>query len=279
MRSRIRNRTRWVLHIAGFITLCEAFLRIEPHVGLFRSFFYGKISPAKGETSSAAPVGGCGLQRRPRHDDVYPEYTPAESNKGWHGDWFYIRNPPEAPFPEFHGGRSVLDLSWTWGTQTPEKTLMEAIEDIIQGRVVEAGLNGATLVYTMHERHVMPLAEWMKPLWLYSGLSDPDQAFAEELAEDDVFSWLMMVLKGADLEEFRALAPFDCKNPPNLYGIVVFFCGVLASRGYLARPAPAQYEAIVEAQRVVAELGSRVDVVEREEMIGDGIVQLSQNAP
>ena len=29
------NPTR-VLHIAGFITICEAFLRIEPHVDLFR---------------------------------------------------------------------------------------------------------------------------------------------------------------------------------------------------------------------------------------------------
>ncbi|RLN13364.1 hypothetical protein C2845_PM09G08710 [Panicum miliaceum] len=75
-----------VLHITGFVTLCEAFLGIEPHVGLFRAFFYGKTSPAKGKTSSATPVGGFGLQRRPRHDDVYPKYTPAESNKGWHGD-------------------------------------------------------------------------------------------------------------------------------------------------------------------------------------------------
>ncbi|RLM73710.1 putative gypsy-type retrotransposon RIRE2 [Panicum miliaceum] len=102
-----------VLHIAGFVILCEAFLGIEPHVGLFWAFFYGKTSPAKGETSSAAPVGSFGLQRRPRHDDVYLEYTPADTNKGWHIDWFYIRNPPEAPFPEFHGERSVRDLSWT----------------------------------------------------------------------------------------------------------------------------------------------------------------------
>ncbi|RLN22071.1 hypothetical protein C2845_PM07G23000 [Panicum miliaceum] len=69
--------------------------------------------------------------RRPRHDDVYPEYTPAESNKGWHGDLFYIRNPPEAPFPEFHGGRPVRDLSWTWGTPMSEKFLAREIKEVI----------------------------------------------------------------------------------------------------------------------------------------------------
>ncbi|RLM74422.1 hypothetical protein C2845_PM15G03530 [Panicum miliaceum] len=205
-----------VLHIAGFVTLCEAFLGNEPHVGLFRAFFYGKISPAKGATSSATPVGGFSLQRRPHHDDVYPEYTTAESNKGWHGDRFYIRNPSEASFPDFHGEWQVRDLSWTWGTLTPEKTLVAAIKDVIRGRMVKAGLNGATLFFSMRERLVMPLAERRKSLWLYSGPSDPDRAFTEALPEDDVYSWLMMVLKGADQEEFRALAPFDWAQPPVL---------------------------------------------------------------
>ncbi|RLM70193.1 putative gypsy-type retrotransposon [Panicum miliaceum] len=164
-------------------------------------------SPASGETSSAAPVGGFGLQRRHHRDDVYLEYTPADTNKG---------NPLEAPFPEFHGERPVRDLSWTWETQTPEKFLVGEIKEIIRKRVVEAGLNGATLFFTMRERRVMPLAERRMPMWLYFGTSDQDRAFAEELPEDDLYSWLVIVLKGADRDNFRVLAPFDCKNPPNL---------------------------------------------------------------
>ena len=31
-----------VLHIAGFVTVCEAFLRMEPHVDLFWLFFFGR---------------------------------------------------------------------------------------------------------------------------------------------------------------------------------------------------------------------------------------------
>ncbi|RLN13280.1 retrotransposon protein, putative, unclassified [Panicum miliaceum] len=120
-----------VLHIVGFVSLCEAFLGIESYVGLFRVFFYGKISSTKGELSFATPVGGFGLQRRPRHDDVYPEYTPIDTKKGWHGDRFYIKNPARAPFPMFHGEQPVKYASWSWGTPTPEKTLVGAIKEII----------------------------------------------------------------------------------------------------------------------------------------------------
>ncbi|RLN34933.1 orf3 [Panicum miliaceum] len=213
-----------VLHIAGFVTLCEAFLGIELHVGLFQGFFYGKTSPANGEMSSATPVGGFGLQRRPRYDDIYPEYTPAESNKGWHGDWFYIRNPPEAPFPEFHGGRP--------GMLTTEKTLVAALKEVIRESVVDAWNNGATVFFTMCERRMTPLSERRKSMWLYSGPSDPDRSFAEELPEDDVYYWLMMVLKGVDQEDFKALAPFDCGKPPNLARILPLercFCLVVQS--------------------------------------------------
>ena len=35
-----------VLHIAGFVTVCEAFLRMEPHADLFRRFFSGRTLTA-----------------------------------------------------------------------------------------------------------------------------------------------------------------------------------------------------------------------------------------
>ena len=53
-----------LLHLAGFVTVCEAFLGMEPHVDLFRLFFSGR---AMTDWSSAkiAPVGGFALQRKP----------------------------------------------------------------------------------------------------------------------------------------------------------------------------------------------------------------------
>ena len=89
-----------MLHIAGFITVCEAFLRIEMHMDLFQRFFSGRTLTT-GSSVEVAPVGGFALQRKPSVGGLYPTYTPCSSNRGWHGEWFYIRNPEVVPFLAF----------------------------------------------------------------------------------------------------------------------------------------------------------------------------------
>jgi hypothetical protein len=60
-----------LLHIAGFVTVCEAFLGIDPHVDLFREVFVGHPvmlrceAGASRSEATTAPVGGFGLQRKP----------------------------------------------------------------------------------------------------------------------------------------------------------------------------------------------------------------------
>ena len=93
-----------MLHIAGFVIVCEAFLRMEPHADFFRWLFSGRALTV-GNLSEVALVGGFALQRKPSVGGLYPAYIPYDSNRGWHREWFYIRNPAEAPFPAFTGGR------------------------------------------------------------------------------------------------------------------------------------------------------------------------------
>ena len=56
-----------MLHIAGFVTVCEAFLGIDPHVDLFREMFVGRPVTLKREAEASrseaaiALVGGFGL--------------------------------------------------------------------------------------------------------------------------------------------------------------------------------------------------------------------------
>ena len=107
------NPTR-VLHIVGFITMCEAFLGMEPHVDFFRWMFSGRAL-SEGKPLMIAPVGGSTLQKKPSAAGSYPMYTAYDSNRGWHGEWFYIRNPVEAPFLPFTGGRPEKLESWSWG--------------------------------------------------------------------------------------------------------------------------------------------------------------------
>ena len=46
-----------VLHIVGFVTVCEAFLEMEPHADFFRLLFSGQALPV-GNPTEVAPVGG-----------------------------------------------------------------------------------------------------------------------------------------------------------------------------------------------------------------------------
>ena len=49
-----------VLHIAGFVTVCEAFLGMEPHVDFFQRLFSGRTLTVR-SSFETAPVGGFAL--------------------------------------------------------------------------------------------------------------------------------------------------------------------------------------------------------------------------
>jgi len=53
------NPTR-VLHIAGFVTICEAFLKMESHVDLFWRVFIERAL-SEGKPPRTAPVEGFSL--------------------------------------------------------------------------------------------------------------------------------------------------------------------------------------------------------------------------
>ena len=92
-----------MLHIAGFVTVYEAFLEMELHVDLFRRVFIERALP-EGKSPKTALVGGFALQKRPKSSVPYLAYSPSDSNGEWHSEWFYIKNPVEAPFLMFTGG-------------------------------------------------------------------------------------------------------------------------------------------------------------------------------
>ena len=74
-----------MLHIAGFVTVCKAFLRMEPHVDFFR-WIFTRRALSEEKPPRTASVGGFVLQKKPRPPDSYPTYSPCDSNRGWHGE-------------------------------------------------------------------------------------------------------------------------------------------------------------------------------------------------
>ena len=115
-----------MLHVAGFVTMCEAFLGMEPHVDFFWRILTGRAL-SEGKLARTAPVGGFALQKKPSSLGSYRAYTPCDSNRGWHGEWFYISNLVEAPFLPFTRRRPERRDSWSWGL-TSQQNKLEVIE-------------------------------------------------------------------------------------------------------------------------------------------------------
>ena len=79
----------YILHIAIFVHLCEAFLRIYPHFDLFKSLFF--LSPYP-NFANVATVGGANLELHSVMAGKYILYTPRCQIGDWSAEWFYIDN-------------------------------------------------------------------------------------------------------------------------------------------------------------------------------------------
>ena len=70
---------------------------------------------------------------------------------------------------------------------------MDIIEKELQ-TLVRRDLNRVRVFHTLFRCRVTPLAERTRPMWKYSGLTDPDRVLPEELPNDEVWSRLDRVL-------------------------------------------------------------------------------------
>ena len=76
-----------ILHLTFFITLCERFLGVAPHWGLWKKLYYVKRFP-----SSVSPyqIGGFGVCVR--GGISYFNLYFKESIQGWKRKWFYVED-------------------------------------------------------------------------------------------------------------------------------------------------------------------------------------------
>ena len=91
-----------ILNISAFIVVCEAFLRIPPHFGLWLKTFNVK---SKVVIDQQAECGGAMVGKMP--NVTWPEGSFVETVKGWQQEWFYItesHNTKWAAAPAFRSG-------------------------------------------------------------------------------------------------------------------------------------------------------------------------------
>ena len=119
-----------ILHIACFITLCECFLGVYPHWGLWRYLF--NVKRSCGEYA----IGGITISIKAK--ETYFDLEKLDSVQGWRKKWFYVKDQTAlgqqyglAPFDP--AARAIRRPAWEHELSSSE---LEMVEPLIQ-RVAE----------------------------------------------------------------------------------------------------------------------------------------------
>jgi hypothetical protein len=148
--------------MATFEAMCEGFLGIGAHWHLFWYFF--RFTCLR-EGSRAATIGCANLRMKQGRGDDYIPAPLTSSNSGRHKGWFYLRNDPEHALPAYTGCSIVK--SQRNGADGPAKTEQEKMLKshwAMLGRLRDAGITLAEVVWQYHARGVVPLRR--RPLCL-----------------------------------------------------------------------------------------------------------------
>ena len=128
----------FILNISAFIVVCEAFLCIQPHFGLWLKIFSVKPKVVGGRQAE------CGGSMVGKIANVtWLEGAFVETIKGWQSGWFYItepRDPEWAAAPEFQSGIPTRLTSWKetgllWGSPGEVTGLQTCVRDLVNKKV------------------------------------------------------------------------------------------------------------------------------------------------
>ncbi|KAK1629106.1 hypothetical protein QYE76_003421 [Lolium multiflorum] len=116
-----------ILHISIFITLCEAFLGVQPNWALWKRIFFCRRN---GSPNVAYNIGGVVISVRSTIN--YFDVKLPDSVQGWRKKWLYIREEnhgcAEDNIPPFDGAEKILRRrSWDAEATEEEKASTEAL--------------------------------------------------------------------------------------------------------------------------------------------------------
>ncbi|KAK1606934.1 hypothetical protein QYE76_030607 [Lolium multiflorum] len=209
-----------ILHLSIFITVCEAFLGIEPHWGLWRKIFYVK---RHNDSNGPPVVGGVGFVVRKEVD--YFDYPMKESVQGWRNKWFYLRDPAvpgrRSNLPPFD---DVLvahkKKSWNNALSPEEKATADELFEQIVTLKNTGGLTmcGTEVVSVFLQRRVQPLMSRPHQLWLFTGKNDKSRVNSADLSADELQNEVrrLTCLSTKDtIVLTSARPPYDFKHLPS----------------------------------------------------------------
>jgi hypothetical protein len=136
-------------------------LGIDPHWDLWTHLFSTELFASTMEAKKvrmAVRAGGCTLQLRPGHAQLYIPAILVSSNKGWQRRWFYLWNDDER-LPSFSQRVvTAAGVNWRWGATREKQEMLQPLLHALQ-KLRDEGLTAAGVVAAIHRRRVLPLAE------------------------------------------------------------------------------------------------------------------------
>src|SRR3954468_24591799 len=223
-----------ILYLALFITVCESFLGIEPHFGLWKKIFFLK---RHGNPNGLFVVGGIGFSVIP--DKKFLPFPMKESIQGWKEKWFYLRDRKapgaDSGLPPFVD-ELVLKPKKSWRNALTAEEL--SVADELYARLQEVKVTdgqimlGTEIPSLFMRRRIQPLQHRSHPMFLYSGPNDPTQISSVPMEEEDIVTEvrrLTKLTKDDDIPLDIIFDPYEAANPPEkVHTLLVACLGLLA---------------------------------------------------
>jgi hypothetical protein len=115
----------------SFMTLCEAYIRIDPDFNLWNYFFHVR-RPQDPDTEQTIS-GGVVIHVKSRHGvNPYFDIPLPRSMKGWRNKWFYLRNDADGPLPIFTSNRLVPLPTWGYGMARKDLDKLQPMHEVLQ---------------------------------------------------------------------------------------------------------------------------------------------------
>jgi hypothetical protein len=236
-----------ILQVSIFIHLCEAYLGILPHFGLWKYLYHCRPGMVGGQHQL---VGGASLELRRGRKTEYLDIPLKDSIKGWRLEWFIVENHCKSLPPRSGRQPDVHTPSWV-ESPTPSEVTEAKVLLAEVCLLKDRGLTVEAVVADFVFKNIQPLKDRAYPAYLYSGINDSTQVTNRRIPIEDLVSRLDMILRGR-VSNVGAPITYYAWNLPPYKSFSEFVSNPPASDGGLGlrvRPSPEDIEALIAPLR------------------------------
>jgi hypothetical protein len=157
-----------ILQVSIFIHLCEAYLGIFPHFGLWKYLYHCRPGMAGGQHQL---IGGASLELRRGRKTEYLDIPLKDSIKGWRLELFIVENHYKSLPPRSGRQPDVRTPSWVESSTPSEITEAKVLLAEVF-LLKDRGLTTEAMVADFVFKNIQPLKDRVYPAYLYSGIND-----------------------------------------------------------------------------------------------------------